>query len=105
MASTVGLSLSYVNRVEYSSAITGTQGADSESLTTTPGTANQSTLSPVSNKQILRVSVSGGNIWLHAAPSGSGELAAVGTTFFLPNGSVEYFTINSDDLISVFESA
>ena len=80
----------------------GTAVASSENIIgesiTTSGSSQQSVGAGTVSHRVVRVSVTGGNIWVNIGPN---PTAAVGNEILLIDSNTEYYAINVGDKVAV----
>lgn len=83
----------------------GTAVANSENIIgesiTTSGSSQQSVGSGTASHRVVRVSVTGGNIWISI---GASPTAAAGNEILLIDGSTEYYAVNIGDKVAVINA-
>lgn len=97
----VSLAFCPVSKITGVAALPVGKDVQSELITTTPGVANQSTLQATTNLNVVRIAVTGGNVWVSVGGLGASE----GTNFLMIDGTTEYFSTSPGDNVWVFESA
>lgn len=85
---------------EESAAISAGTGVTGEAITT-GGTSSVSTNSCPTNNQVVRLAVTGGDVWVSI---GEDPEAAEGQDFLLIGGTTEYFYVGFGDKVAVIDA-
>jgi hypothetical protein len=95
------VNVSFVRPHILNGAVVAASGdVESESITSS-GSSQATDIAADNQKVVARIAVSGGAVWVTFA---SAPTAAAETTFLLPDGVVEYFSVNTGDKVAVIDA-